>query len=260
MSIARTRWPSGSLGGRRAYADGTKVAGSRGSGCHLWSAARHDGSYETKFHQYPGPRGAPINQFLHVGAFPPASFKQVVRVNVDTLYSSAFLDLADEPLALSVPETHGRYYLLPLFDAWTNVFATPGTRTTGSAAGTFLIAGPHWNGSAPSRMQVLRSPTDMAWLLGRTQTNGNAFWSVSLYGPDSFFVENPFNRYASAALNLQHGADRSLDIYVQRDFPGRTRSRIGYRLPKGISISRCGCTGPRTNQYRSSMAAGSLQA
>ena len=75
------------------------------------------------FQNSPAPRGAPINQFLHVRAFPPASFKQVVRVNVDTLYSSAFLDLAEEPLVLSVPDTHRRY-TLPLFDAWTNVFVS----------------------------------------------------------------------------------------------------------------------------------------
>ena len=106
------------------------------------------------FQNSPAPRGAPINQFLHVRAFPPASFKQVVRVNVDTLYSSAFLDLSEEPLVLSVPDTHGRYYLLPLFDAWTNVFATPGTRTTGNSANSFLIAGPNWSGTAPAGMQV----------------------------------------------------------------------------------------------------------
>jgi hypothetical protein len=40
---------------------------------------------EQSFQNSPAPRGAPINQFLHVRAF-PASFKQVVRVNVDTLY------------------------------------------------------------------------------------------------------------------------------------------------------------------------------
>ncbi len=83
------------------------------------------------FQNSPAPRGAPINQFLHVRGFPPASFKQVVRVNVDTLYSSAFLDLSAEPLVLSVPDTHGRYYLLPLFNAWTNAFATPGTVNNG---------------------------------------------------------------------------------------------------------------------------------
>ena len=45
------------------------------------------------------PKGmaAPVNQFAHVPAFPDATFRQVVRANVDTLYSSAFLDLAKEP-------------------------------------------------------------------------------------------------------------------------------------------------------------------
>jgi hypothetical protein len=120
----------------------------------------------------PPPRGAPANQFLHVRKFPTASFKQIVRANVDTLYSSAFLDLSKEPLVLSVPDTHDRYFLLPLFDAWTNVFATPGTRTTGNKASSYLIAGPDWSGTPPQGLTVLRSPTNMAWLLGRTQTNG----------------------------------------------------------------------------------------
>ena len=115
---------------------------------------------------------APVNQFAHAPRFPDATFKQVVRANVDTLYSSAFLDLSQEPLVLSVPDTHGRYHLLPLFDAWTNVFASPGTRTTGNGPRRFLIAGPDWTGTPPAGMQVLRSPTNMVWLLGRTQTNG----------------------------------------------------------------------------------------
>jgi hypothetical protein len=114
----------------------------------------------------------PINQFAHLRAFPTAAFKDVVRANVDTLYSSAFLDLAKEPLVLSVPDTHGRYYLLPIMDAWTNVFATPGSRTTGTKSGTFLITGPNWLGPVPDGMHQLKSPTNMAWILGRTQTNG----------------------------------------------------------------------------------------
>ena len=114
----------------------------------------------------------PVNQFAHMRAFPTAAFKDVVRANVDTLYSSAFLDLAQEPLVLSVPDTHGRYYLLPMLDAWTNVFATPGSRTTGTAALAFLITGPRWVGDVPAGMQQLKSPTDMAWILGRTETHG----------------------------------------------------------------------------------------
>ena len=78
--------------------------------------------------------GAPLNEFANVPTFPDSSFKDVVRANVDTLYSSAFLDLSAEPLVMSVPDTNGRYYLMPMLDAWTNVFASPGKRTTGTGA------------------------------------------------------------------------------------------------------------------------------
>ncbi len=117
---------------------------------------------------------APINQFVNVRTFPDASFKDVVRPNVDTLYSSAFLDLSAEPIVLSVPDTHGRYYLMPILDAWTNIFASPGKRTTGTKAGNFAITGPGWQGTLPPGVKELKSPTDMAWIIGRTQTNGPA--------------------------------------------------------------------------------------
>ena len=78
---------------------------------------------------------APVNQFESMRAFPTAAFKDVVRANVDTLYSSAFLDLSKEPFVLSVPDTHGRYYLLPMFDTWTNVFADAAAAESGRLAG-----------------------------------------------------------------------------------------------------------------------------
>jgi hypothetical protein len=115
---------------------------------------------------------APINQFGNVRAFPDASFKDVVRANVDTLYSSAFLDLGREPIVLSVPDTRGRYYLMPMLDAWTNVFASPGKRTTGTNAGRYAITGPGWTGTLPKGVTQIKSPTNMVWIIGRTQTDG----------------------------------------------------------------------------------------
>jgi hypothetical protein len=115
---------------------------------------------------------APYNQFSHARAFPPADFKAVVRANVDTLYSSANLDLGPEPIVLSVPATD-RYFMLPLLSLWTDVFAVPGTRTTGrSTAREFLLAGPGWWGEAPSGVEIIRSPTRLVGIGGRTQTNG----------------------------------------------------------------------------------------
>jgi hypothetical protein len=117
---------------------------------------------------------APYNQFSHASAFPPSDFKAVVRPNVDTLYSSANLDLGPEPLVLSVPATD-RYFMLPLLSMWTDVFAVPGSRTTGrNTAREFLLVGPSWQGQAPAGVEIIRSPTRFVGIGGRTQTNGVA--------------------------------------------------------------------------------------
>src|SRR5882762_7475763 len=117
---------------------------------------------------------APYNQFSHARAFPPADFKAVVRPNVDTLYSSANLDLGPEPVVLSVPVTD-RYFMLPLLSLWTDVFAVPGTRTTGrNNAREFLLVGPGRRGEATSGLEIIRSPTRLVGIGGRTQTNGVA--------------------------------------------------------------------------------------
>ncbi|MBE2189775.1 MAG: DUF1254 domain-containing protein [Candidatus Kapabacteria bacterium] len=121
---------------------------------------------------------APINQFGNMAEFPPASDHSVVRMNVDTKYSWAWLDLSDGPMVLSVPDTDGKYYLMPMLDAWTNVFASPGARTTGTKAGNFVITGPKWSGDTPEGMEVYKSPTSMVWIIGRTQTNGPADYAA----------------------------------------------------------------------------------
>ena len=73
---------------------------------------------------------APVNMMVHC------------RDTPDTLRVSGWLDLAGEPIVLSVPATHGRYYALWLRDAWTKVFAGVGARTTGTAARAFAVLGP----------------------------------------------------------------------------------------------------------------------
>lgn len=124
-------------------------------------------------------RRAPINQFGHGKKFPTPDYHDFVRPNADTLYSFAWLDLSKEPIVLSVPDTNGRYYLLPMLDAWTEVFASPGKRTTGTGKGDYLIVGPNWKGEVPKNFEVIKAPTNIVWIMGRTLTiNGNDYEHV----------------------------------------------------------------------------------
>ncbi|MCX2180664.1 DUF1254 domain-containing protein [Streptomyces sp. SKN60] len=120
------------------------------------------------------PGSAAPNTFAHLPVTPDASFEGVVSPNADTLYSLAWLDLSAGPVRLSVPDTRGRYFLLPLYDAWTNVFACPGSRTTGSTAGEFALVGPGWAGELPAGVERIDAPTSMVAIIGRTQVNGVA--------------------------------------------------------------------------------------
>lgn len=114
----------------------------------------------------------PMNMFVNVPAFPSADMKLVVRVNFDTLYSIAWLDLTKEPQIVSAPDTGGRFYLLPMLDMWSDVFASPGWRTTGTQAGSFLVTPPGWTGTVPAEMSRISAPTPYTWVIGRTKTDG----------------------------------------------------------------------------------------
>ncbi len=139
-----------------------------------------------------GENAAPINQFGSKRSFPDATFTTVVSPNADTLYSFAFLDISKEPMVLTVPEMGNRYYLMQMLDAWTNVFAAPGTRTTGNGKGNFAITGPFWKGRLPEEIQEIKSPTNMVWIIGRTQTNGKSDYAA---------VHDIQNKYKLAPLS-----------------------------------------------------------
>jgi hypothetical protein len=110
----------------------------------------------------------PADTVVHMRGFPAADFRDVVRPNFDTLYSLAWIDLTAEPRILSVPAAGDNYYLLPLYDMWGEVFAVPGTRTTGGGAGRFAIVGPDWSGTLPDGVHRYDAPTPWVWLIGRT--------------------------------------------------------------------------------------------
>jgi hypothetical protein len=115
---------------------------------------------------------APMGQFFNSRTYPNASFRDVTAPNADTLYSTAWLDVSKEPYVLSLPDEDGRYFLMPMLDAWTTVFQVPGKRTTGTKAQAYAITGPNWKGDLPQGVVEYKSPTALVWILGRTYCTG----------------------------------------------------------------------------------------
>lgn len=115
---------------------------------------------------------APMNQFAHAPTLPDAQFTAGTRPNVDTLQSVLWFDVSEDPLIVRVPDSGGRYYVLTMFDLWSDVFAAPGKRTTGTGPQRYAIVGPTWTGRLPDGVEPLRSPTSLGWIVCRIQTNG----------------------------------------------------------------------------------------
>lgn len=117
---------------------------------------------------------APMGQFAHMRRFPAAADRDVPGANVDTLYSTAWLDLSREPYVLTLPDEAGRYFMMSILSGWTDVFAVPGTRTTGTRAQAYLLTGPGWKGAVPAGLTEYKSPTNLVWIFGQTYCSGTA--------------------------------------------------------------------------------------
>src|SRR5262245_65336816 len=117
-----------------------------------------------------GLRG-PMNQFINAKRYPPADYRGVSAPNADTLYSLAWLDLA-EPQVFSHPDMGKRFYLFEMTDLWMIDFESPGTRTAGGAAANYLITGPGWKGEVPAGMKQIPGATPSLVMLGRTYGGG----------------------------------------------------------------------------------------
>jgi hypothetical protein len=159
----------------------------------------------------PGVFGGPMNMFVNVEAFPPADFKAVVRPNFDTLYSSAYLDLTKEPVVVSVPDTGGRYYLLPMLDMWSDVFASPGWRTTGTQAGNFLVTPRGWTGMVPAGMTQLEAPTPYVWVIGRTKTDGPPDYDA-VHKIQAGYKIAPLSEWGKPSKPIEFKLDASVDM------------------------------------------------
>jgi hypothetical protein len=127
--------------------------------------------------------GGPMNTVANIRAYPTAEDRAVVRPNFDTLYTSLFLDMSKEPMVVSIPDTNGRFYVFPILDMWSDVFASLGWRTTGTKAMNVVLVAPNWRPELrgarllaelklPAETRIIEATTPVVWVIMRTKTDG----------------------------------------------------------------------------------------
>jgi hypothetical protein len=115
---------------------------------------------------------APTNQFGNIPRYPPADFRLVSAPNADTLYSVAWLDLA-EPQVFSHPDMGDRFYLFEITDLWmSDSEASPSKRTADGKPADYLFTGPGWKGAVPAGLKHFPVATRHMVILGRTYADG----------------------------------------------------------------------------------------
>src|SRR5258708_4829485 len=125
----------------------------------------------------------------------------------------------------------GRYFLLPFLDGWTNVFAVPGSRTTGTQAQTFVIAGPGWPGAVPEGMTQLKSPTALAWLLGRIYCTGTPEDYAEVHALQDAFKLQPLSTWGKTYTLPAGKVGPAIDM--------KTRSETRSIAARRLNISSC---------------------
>ena len=158
-----------------------------------------------------GNRG-PMGQFIKARAYPDATFRDVTAPNADTLYTTAWVDLAKEPWILNIPDMKDRYFLVPMLDGWTDVFQVPGKRTTGTGAQRYAVTGPRWKGSLPPGVKELKAPTNMVWLLGRIYCTGTSEDYQAVHTAQDEFKLVPLSAYGKAYTPPPGPVDPAVDM------------------------------------------------
>lgn len=155
---------------------------------------------------------APMGQLIKLREYPNASFRDVTAPNADTLYTTAFVEVGSEPWVLSIPDMKDRYFLFPMLDGWTTVFQVPGKRATGTAAQTYAITGPGWEGTLPPGVKQYKSPTNIVWILGRIYCTGTPEDYAAVHELQDQCKLVPLSAYGKPYTPPEGKVDPSIDM------------------------------------------------
>ena len=160
----------------------------------------------------PDPGHAPMGQLVRMRTYPAVDYHAVTAPNADTLYTTAWLDVSQEPWIFSIPDMGDRYYLLPMLSGWTDVFQVPGKRTTGGKAQKYAITGPGWSGTLPEGVTEYKSPTGLVWILGRIYCTGTPADYAAVHALQDKFSLVPLSSYGKPYTPVPGTVDASFDM------------------------------------------------
>lgn len=126
---------------------------------------------------------APIDTLHHSPRPSTDQDRDIVTPANDLLYTTAWIHLGDGPRLLTVPSSAahpGRYFVLALYDAYTENFENLGPRNCAPEGETVVLVGP--DGAIPASMaglRVLRCPTNLVWLIGRILAGDEGDWPAA---------------------------------------------------------------------------------
>ena len=196
---------------------------------------------------------APLNTLHHAPRPSTGEDRDVVTPANDLLYTMAWVYLGDGPMLLTVPSPArhpGRYFVLPLYDAYTENFENLGPRTCKPEGEVVVLVGP--DGTVPESLQghrVVRCPTNLVWLIGRILAGDESDWPAAralqseirlapapgtvLQGPPAAlanWVGEPVDAMAAAFENEEPAAQVAPRFFanlchVLAEAPGRVEDR-----------------------------------
>jgi hypothetical protein len=98
-----------------------------------------------------------------------------------------------------------------MLDMWTDVFASPGWRTTGTQAGNYAVVPPSWSGALPANVVRIDAPTPYVWIIGRTKTDGPADYDA-VHKIQAGLKVTPVSRFGQAVEPVVGNVDPGVDM------------------------------------------------
>ncbi len=160
----------------------------------------------------PDSEHAPMGQMIKMRTYPAVDNHCCAAPNADTLYTEAWLDVSAEPWVFSIPEMGDRYYIMPMLDGFSEVFAVSSSLLNGGKAQTYAVTGPGWSGTLPQGVTQVKSPTGMVWVLGRVYCTGTPEDYAAVHALQDKFSVVPLSAYGKPYTPPPAAVDPSVDM------------------------------------------------